>query len=230
MRDNSIEMNSESAAERYAAGRMAESEEQAFEVRMLEDPKLAAEVEAIQGLRVGFRVLDEKGEFASWPSRRPRTGDYALAALLALMIIGAGVFMLSRRGDESALPVMASSLSGLGIKGSDLTAPRSIQLAHARGEESPTELTLGGAPPVIALKVLPAVAGDSSGYRVRLERIAGDPPAAAGVAAEVHAQADQSGFVTLYVNTSRLTAGTYRLSLAQGAGSEQFLLRFAAAS
>jgi hypothetical protein len=227
MRDDTIEVHPDSGAERYAAGKMAESEEQAFEVRMLEDPRLAAEVQAIQGLRQGFRVLDDKGELAAWASRRP-TSRYAIAALLAIMIIGAGVFMLIRRSDESALPVMASSFSGLGMKGSDLVASGSILLAHARGQEAPVDVPLGGTSRVIALKVLPAVAGDSSGYRVRLERIAGD--SAASVGAEFDAAADQSGFITLYVNTSRLAPGTYRLSLAQGASSEEFLLRFAAAN
>lgn len=212
----------ESPAERYAFGRMTESEEQAFEMRMLEDPRLAAEVDVINRMRQGFRVLQQTGELA--PLRRTRFLGWrsALAAVLALVTIGGALLMLNARSRMSgAPPVLASSSAELGIKASGrAVATATILLAHSRGQEAPTPFARHSG--VIALRILPAMVGDSSAYRATLERLTDKGPET--IAANVEAVADPSGFVTLYADASRLTPGTYRLSLIQTRRTEEFLL------
>lgn len=213
----------ESPAERYAFGRMAESEELAFEIRMLEDPRLAAEVDVINRMRQGFRALEQRGELARFRRTEFAGWRYALAAMLALVVIGGALLMLNARTNNGASPVLASSLADLGIKASRAPAAMAtIPLAHTRGLEAPTQVPLSGHSGVIALRILPAVAGDSGAYRATLERLTDKAPEA--VAANVEAVADPSGFVTLYMDASRLNPGRYRLALAQATRTEEFLL------
>ncbi len=218
----------ESPAERYAAGQMGESEELAFEIRMLEDPRLAAEVDAIHRMRDGFRVLDLRGDLARSRGTWVVRVRYALAAMLALVVVGGTVFVMSVRSTGRAVPpALAGSLAGLGIKASGTRAiTATLLLAHTRGQEAPTAVTQAGNPDVIALKILPAVAGTSGEYRASLERLDAKGPQA--TTASVGASSDQSGFVTLYLDASRLTPGMYRLSLTQAVQTEEFMLQVAA--
>ena len=217
----------ESPAERYAFGRMRESEELAFEIRMLEEPRLAAEVDVINRMRQGFKVLEQRGELARF--RRTGLSDwrYALAAMLALVVVGGPLLLLNARSPNKGVhPVLTSLLADLGIKASRAPAGMAtILLAHTRGEV-PTELALSRHSGVIALRILPTVQGNSSAYHATLERLTDKAPEA--VAASVEAVADPSGFVTLYTDASRLTPGMYRLSLAQATRSEEFLLSVSA--
>jgi len=214
----------ESPAERYAFGRMAESEELAFEIRMLEDPRLAAEVDVINRMRQGFKVLEQRGELARFRPTGFTGWRYALAAMLALVVIGGPLLMLNTRSTNNrAPPALASSLADLGVKASRApSAMPTIPLAHTRGQEVPTEVALSRHSGVIALRILPAVAADSGAYRATLERLTDQAPVA--VAASVEAVADPSGFVTLYMDASRLIPGRYRLALAQAIRTEEFLL------
>jgi hypothetical protein len=219
----------DSPAERYAFGKMAESEELAFEIRMLEDPRLAAEVEAIQRMREGFKAADPRVGLALSRRRWFAGWRYGLAAMLALVAVGGAVLMMNARPRSSAAPpALASSLAELGIKASGARkVTATILLAHTRGQEAPTELALARNSDVVALRILPGVAGDSSAYRVTLERLTDMAPQA--IAADVAAMSDESGFVTLYADCSWLTPGVYRLSLTQTARIEAFLLHVSAA-
>jgi hypothetical protein len=215
----------ESPAERYAAGKMSESEELAFETAMLEDPRLAAEVDAIQRMRQGFKLLSLRGElvlsrrawFVGW--------RYALAAMLALVVIGAGVLMINAPSiGPGGRPALTGSLAELGIKASGVAAATTtILLTRTRGPDVPTAVSLSSDSQVLALKVLPALSGDSSKYRATLERLTGKTPEP--LATDVRAVSDQSGFVMLYADASRLAAGDYRLTLTHGTGTETYLLQ-----
>lgn len=215
----------ESSAERYAFGRMTESEERAFEIRMLEDPRLAAEVDVINRMREGFTVLQQRGELAAFRRTGFAGWRFASAAMLALVAIGGASLMMNARSRMSGVPpTLATSPSELGIEssGTPMVIATTL-LAHTRGhQEGPPEVKLQRHSGVIALKILPALAGNSSAYQATLERLTDKE--SEPVAANVKTVADPSGFVTLYVDTARLTSGTYRLSLAQGARTEEFLL------
>jgi hypothetical protein len=215
----------ESPAERYAFGRMAESEELAFETRMLEEPRLADEVDVINRMRQGFRILERRGELARFRRRGFVGWPSALAAMLALVVIGGALLMLNARStNNGASAVLASSPADLGIKASGKPmAMTTIVVGHTRGQEVATEVTRSPRSGVIALRILPAVAADSGVYRATLQRLTDKAPQA--IAANVEAVADPSGFVTLYMDATRLMPGLYRLSLAQATRTEEFLLK-----
>src|SRR5262249_26550611 len=91
------------SAERYVAGRMTEDEEREFEVAMLEQPELTAEVDARQRIKAGLQHLDRLGELdklVAGPPRR-RFVPLALAAsVLLLMLAGLAYWKL---GDKAGI-------------------------------------------------------------------------------------------------------------------------------
>jgi hypothetical protein len=215
----------ESLAERYAAGRMTESEQQHFEVRMLLEPALAAEVETIQRMRAGFRVLHERGELQRIADirryRRPRS-RYALAAATAAVVIAGAVLMMQSRVKSPNAPlVIASSLADLKVASRDaLSVPAALLLTHARGSAEPPEIAAAGSG-TLALKVLPGVPGST--YSVNLLRLTGAAPVLIGKSVQV--KSDAAGYVVMYLNSHRLEPGTYQLSIEQAESSEVFLFR-----
>lgn len=216
------ESTAESLAERYAGGRMQDAEEQEFEAQMLEDPALAAEVDAIHRMRQGFKLLRARGELGQ-PSRGRRFGmrQYALAAALLILVVGAGALAIRMRlASPGSPPILTSSLAAL-KRPSAAAAPASFFLAHTRGDEGIPEIRGARGSDVVALKILPAVAGDSNAYRATLERLEGSAPVR--LATDLEARSDGAGYVVLYLNTAGLATGSYRLSLSQQSGREEFV-------
>jgi hypothetical protein len=195
----------DSDAERYAAGRMAESEELAFEARMLEEPARADEVQAIQQIRHGFSVLAGRGELPEVRPPRRLNPLYALAAALALCVIGALVMATFRS------PPVLSGQRASGVR-------QALFLSKTRGVEELTEVPASG---VIEVRILPAVAGETGVYHATLERTADGVT----VASNVEVRADQSGTVSLYLDAARLPSGNYLLTLVQGPRQDRFSLR-----
>jgi hypothetical protein len=215
--------NPESPAERYAAGRMGEAEEREFEIRMLEDPELAAEVETVHRMRGGFRQLAARGELEEKGKAvdRPhfRTPLFALAAGLVALLIGATLVLHSRHSRE--LPsVVASSLTELGHPRAGTPHIATYILAHTRGSAAPTSIEVSDPYEIIALRILPSLPSDSGVYRVTLERLGG--VSATTISQDIDAQTGTDGFVRLYLDPSYLTAGEYRLSLIQPPRSDRF--------
>jgi hypothetical protein len=184
---------------------MVESEELAFETRMLEEPALARAVQAIQGIRHGFRVLAVRGELPEASRPRRLNPLYALVAVLVLCVIGALVMATFRA------PAVLSGQRASGVS-------ETIFLTKTRGMEEPTQVPASG---VIEVRILPAVAGGPDVYHATLERTANGVV----VASNVEARADRSGYVSLYLDAGRLNSGNYRLTLWQGTREEKFSLR-----
>jgi hypothetical protein len=192
-------------SERYAAGRMKESEELAFETRMMEDPALAKEVEAIQGIRQGFRVLAERDQLPQ--ARRPGRLNplFAVAAVLVVSVLGALVMLTFRS---------APALTGKRIQG----VTHTVFLTQTRGPELVTDIPGAG---VTEVRILPGLAGETDRYQAMLA-LASDGVA---VASNVDVRADRSGYVALYLDAHRLNPGIYTLSLVQGPREDRFSLR-----
>lgn len=195
-----------SDTERYASGRMGESEELAFETRMLEDPLLAKEVEAIQRIREGLRALSARDELPEVRRARRPGPLYALAAALTVCVIGASVLPTFWKPHPVLTGTPASNVA------------HTLFLTQTRGRDEAAEVPATG---VIELKILPAVAGETDRYRATLGRM-GDE---ALVASNVEARSSPSGYVMLYLDTTRVAPGLYWLSLMQGSTQERFLLK-----
>jgi len=184
---------------------MVESEELAFETRMLEEPRLASEVQAIQQIRQGLRVLAARGELPRARPPRRLNPLYALAAVLVLCVIGALVIATFRE------PAVLSGQRAAGVS-------QTIFLTKTRGTDEPMDVPASGA---IEVRILPAVAGEPDVYHATLERTADG----VAVASNVEVRADKSGYVSLYLHTGRLNSGNYLLTLVQGSRQESFSLR-----
>jgi hypothetical protein len=111
-----------------------------------------------------------------------------------------------------------SVLSGRRVSG----VSKTIFLTKTRGAEQLAEVPASG---VIEVRILPAVAGESDSYRATFERTADG----AIVASNVDVRADGSGYVLLYLDAGRLTAGNYLLTLVQGPRQDRFSLRVVSA-
>jgi hypothetical protein len=126
---------------------------------------------------------------------------------------------------SAATPILMSSLASIpGSAGKILSAP--ILLAHTRGAETVQQISTTPQSQLIALKILPAEASNT--YGATLEQLT-DSGSAIPVA-NIEASADSAGYVTLYVDSSQLKAGTYRLSLSAPAGDEPFVFRVSTAN
>jgi ferric-dicitrate binding protein FerR (iron transport regulator) len=210
-----------SPAARYASGQMTAQEEQAFEVLMVENPQVAAEVDALHRIRAGLRHLRENGELESL-LRRPRPWAHRLAwpaAIALLLIVGAvGLYVHSRHELPTLMAVSPSDLSGA-ARG---TNPHTFLLAHARGGGQPIEITLPDHSQVILLRILPQVPTASRAYRVTLGRISAD--GTMPIARTLTVQTGDDGLLAVYLDPARLAPGDYRLTIGQPAGSEAFTL------
>jgi hypothetical protein len=116
----------ESDAERYAAGGMGDEEARQFEVRMLESPTVALEVDAAHRIRAGFRELQARGELESFLSRsRARGSGLVLAATMIGLLIGAALALHSSYRVPTIVANVARGPSGEstpgGLRGSKVT-------------------------------------------------------------------------------------------------------------
>src|ERR1700722_16337141 len=105
---------SEWLAERYAAGKMSESEEEQFEALLLGNPQLVSHVAAAHGLRMGFIRLQHNQTLDR--ALRPRivfARPYALAAALLICVIGVGALLFSSIRSGGVHMVIAVSVAGL---------------------------------------------------------------------------------------------------------------------
>jgi anti-sigma-K factor RskA len=206
---------------RYLADQLSASEREEFERRMVESPDVLQEVEAVARLKVGLFTLRKSGDLdtiIAAQRRAPQTNWFALAATVAAVAIGIVVW----RGESTtASPILTASLSALvDDRGAalPLVGRHAVLSTRADGDydaiiESPQK---AGA---LELRVLPdtTAGGADARYRVQLTRVLDDgtlvPVAEVG---DLPAQED--GFVTLFASSQMLTAGKYRLAIANEAG------------
>jgi hypothetical protein len=213
----------ESPAERYAAGRMRDAEELEFEVLMLERPDVASEVDAVHRIRAGLRELQVRGELERLLNR-PRTHvpAFALAAGVAALVVSAAVLLHSSYFHR--LPtVIATSVADFGRPLSSPPHVASFLVAHTRGSDEPTPITVSDSSQIVALQILPSLPSTTPTYRITLERMTNGT--ATPVARDVEAPTGADGFVRVYVEPSNLPDGVYRLSILQPASAEHFALR-----
>jgi hypothetical protein len=209
--------------DRSVAGKMPESEQEHFEVRMLQDAGLAQRVELAHRMRTGLKRLQERGDLPALrtpPSPRWRPMSLAAAVLLA---VGAGVY-LSRSIEDPA--VFAASPAALQPR----SAPGSAQimsylLARTRLPEEEATIVLPREAGVVQLRILPEATQEAQRLHVELRSAAAGAPALASF----EASADAQGMVSVYVDAARVSTGSYVVTL-KSAGSAPAEYRFRIAS
>jgi hypothetical protein len=223
-----------SIGNRYLADQVTEAERASFEAYLRESPQALRELEATARLKVGLQTLREGGELDSLLRASPASGrqrTFALAASVAALVIGIGVFFWNSR---PAAPVFAASLSSLvdsAGHGLAIGSTQGVFRKRAEGFDATIELPAPGQ--AIALRILPETQAQSGLYRVELARVRDDDTIEA-VAAVNALQPGADGFVTIFAAASRWEPGQYRLFVSgEHAGSastaaDQYLIRVVA--
>lgn len=202
-------------ANRYLAGTLSEAERAAYEPDIAGNEDALRELEATARLKVGLARLRENGELdellrpAPWAQYR-----LALATAAVLAVVAVSV-MFARFGGEGtvARPLLAASAISLGDqRGSALPIAATVALFRKRVASYDATIETSPTPRAIELRVLPETPVSSGEYRVTLARMNG-ASAPEPVASVTKLQPATDGFVTLFVDASRLRVGIYQLDV-----------------
>jgi hypothetical protein len=209
------------AASRYLADQLTESERTAYEAALAQDPEVLRELEATARLKVGLRRLRDEGDLDTLVGK-PRFGGstllVALAATVAAVVVGVGLWRSDLRTDRPQL--LAATLQAL-VDQSGRVLPQvgTQAMFRRRAEAYDAVVELPAARGAIELRVQPDDVKPSSTYRATLSRIRDDnSEQPLGSVADLRLATD--GFVTLYVDSSALTPGRYLLSIAGSSGTD----------
>ena len=202
-------------ANRYLAGTLSDAERALYEPEVARNPDTLRELEATARLKVGLARLRERGELdellqpTAWARFRPAL---AIAALVAVVAIGVALVRFGG-GGQTASPLLAASAASLvDRQGSVLAVTRTLAVFRKRVAGADATLEAAAVPQAVELRVLPEMTVPSGDYRVTLARVTGDR-ASEAVASIVGLRPAQDGFVSVFVDTSRLSAGSYQLDV-----------------
>lgn len=206
-------MSSSDAGKRYAAGRMSDEEAQQFEVEMLRDPALAADVDLTHHFRAGLRRLEEKHALEGMLRQAPRWRLTVGLAAAAALVLAIAVGMFLGRGSGGGAPLLATSLAALGEAAVQKGSASSLTLLSSREREQEPSLRLKRGSGPLRISVLPSAPGAGTRYEIHLQRMRG--PVAEGVA-RADAVPEANGLVVLYFDAERAGAGRYQMQVVGG--------------
>lgn len=193
----------------YIVGRLSDDERRAFEDRLVRDPDLVRELEQSLRMREGLQQLRSQRYFAARASRG-RSLRFWLPTLAAAAVAGLALVLPVQR-ERGTAPVLMSSLDSRGaVKIAPLIAAH-FTFVSVRGSSTP-DLSLP-AVGLIEIRASPAVRSMGSKYRVSLSRRGqGGAPQPVGALGGLALSSD--GYVRCFADASRLTQGSYLLSIA----------------
>jgi hypothetical protein len=215
---------------RYLAGQLSDSERAEFEQRLESDPAVLRELEATARLKVGLAKLRETGELDALLAPPPwyqRNLTLATAAMLAIVVLGVMLVRLGPGNTHS--PLLAASISSLvDQQGSALSVTSTLAVFRKRVEADDAIIESSPTAAAVELRVLPDTKAESGRYEMTLSRI-GEDGALAEVASLDNLRPADDGFVTLFVDRSRLEPGRYRLNVLaegqEGEAADSFVIR-----
>ncbi len=195
---------------RYLADKLSDADRTAFEAYREQHPEIVAELEATARFKVGLAALNAKQELAPLlePSQTRRSVPLRYGAAFA-GLAAAGIVIVA---GFNLLKVPVVGLTPAAVSGrlsAELPAGGRYDVIRMRGA-SPfdAQLTLPTQPAAIMLRVLPEDESAAS-YRAELREVAAS--GAKSIAAVGGLVPGDDHFVVLYVNSSRLVRGDYRL-------------------
>jgi hypothetical protein len=197
--------------ERYLADQLDDAEREAFEAYWREHPEIVAEMEAVARLKVGLAALRESNQLTTLPSAgRAVPRLFALAAAVAIVAVGAVVWVATRAPSE---PVLVAAVSSLRDRsGRALSIASTHTILRMRGAASDARIELPPSSQAIELRILPEVDNPApASYRLQLLREQAGRLDTLGSIESLSPAAD--GFVTAYLSSSQLLPGQYRLRL-----------------
>lgn len=216
-------------ASRYLDDRLTDAEREAFEARMVEDPEVLRELEATARMKLGMEKLRKQGvlEGVVSGSRTTTSWPLGMAAALAVVMISFGVWRMST--NQSI--VLATSPAAFHGDATPLQVLGPYAVYRKRSDSYDGDVPLPIAQSALELKLLPAVDLQASApLRVSLTKIGEGARTGSEIKLE-NPQPDADGFITIFVDSSRVSPGLYELRMT-GAGSasesETLRVRFVA--
>jgi hypothetical protein len=205
-------------ANRYLAGKLSDAERAAYEPDVAGNEDTLRELEATARLKVGLARLRESGELEdllsppAWTRLRPALAVAAMFGVLAI-----GILLIRLGGDRgrttTAPPLLAASATLLtDAQGTALPVARTLAVFRKRVQGADATLEVAATPQVVELRVLPETTVASETYQVTLARMS-EGRAAEPVASIPGLQPAADGFLDVFVDASRLSAGPYQLDV-----------------
>ncbi|HEU4591044.1 MAG TPA: hypothetical protein VFS13_09060 [Steroidobacteraceae bacterium] len=193
--------------EQYVAGRMGEAEAEAFEVRCLEDPDLARQVELEQRLKSGFALV-ARGSTAEFV--RSEKSLHRHVAVAASVLFACAALFLWQRQQVGNAPILAAVTSEAERNAA------SMRLALVRGNDGTPRVPDGR----VRLEIV-GLFDPGFQYSVVLDRIRNNELDNVATLFNEHPASP----VTLEVmlDSDRLSPGTYSLRVRKQASAEEDL-------
>jgi hypothetical protein len=203
--------NSEQIA-RYLTGRLSESETREFEALYSRRPEIIQELEETARFREGLAALRERGELEALvgtPPRRGRWLPFGIAASLAILVVGAALWI---GRIHNVAPVLGASPAALrGSAGAGMSIFATYRFVTSRdAKNTALEIALPATAAALEFRVLPEDRQEGATYRATLNSLpAVGAPGAAGNIGSLHT--DTEGFVRVFADSARLSPGAYEL-------------------
>jgi hypothetical protein len=210
MSTSNLDTSDPTTLNRYLADQLSEAEREAFEAELVRRPETLRELESAARLKIGLARLRKRGELE--PLLRPAQGLrspqwFALAAGIALVVLALVLFRVSIAPAEPAL--LAAAVSSLRDgDGRPLQVGSVHALFHDRAEGADPVIEKSAAASGAELRVL-APQAEPALYRASLTPDGSDEPL--GVVHDLQPAPD--GFLSVFVDVSRLSPGGYRLTV-----------------
>ena len=205
---------------RYLADRLSDAEREAFEAYYLEHPDVVQDMEAVARLKVGLARLQDSGELGQVFAAPRLSRYYYIAAAAAVVIAAVALLFLYMREPMQQRPMLAANAAALlDASGAPVAVIATQLVLRTRSAATyDVEISIADSPQAIELRVLPEVEAQPARYRVELSS-AGTGGEAQNLAAVHDLAPNTDGFVPVYLDTSRLAAGTYLLTIAGETGT-----------
>ena len=199
-------------AQRYLAGQLSPPEQEAYEQYFISNPEAVQELEATARMKVGLASLRDSGQLDALlhaaPTTSRRVALMAIAASVAVIAITVGLWRNVRAPEGSTLVASAAQL--VDVSGKSLKVGASYALMRTRATDYDAEVVLPSEPLAIELRVRPEV--EARVYRAALSRI-GTDGSLVHVAIVNGLKAEGDGFLRIYLDSSKLEAGSYLLAV-----------------
>jgi hypothetical protein len=214
-----IDLEELETVNRYLSGRLSDAECTAFETRLVSEPQLVRELEAIARFKVGLQVLDERGQLdeATHAPAWPRL----LAVAAAVMVLALGMLTFRsvlRPAEPSMLAAVPAAL--MDRQGNVLPSAGAFTVLRKRATTADAVIELPAQGRALEMRVLPESPPNKEGYGVSLWQ---QPQGAAAekLASLTHVSAAADGFITVFMDATRLTPGEYVLVVSSNDGVDQ---------
>ena len=193
-------------ANRYLTGRLSDAECADFESRLVREPQLVRDLEAMARFKVGLQVLQERGELAD-AVRGPHWSYRWLAVAAAIAVLAIGVLTFRSfvtPGEHSMLAAIPAALTDR--QGNVLPSAGTFTVLRKRVTTADAVIELPPPGRAIEMRVLPESPPQADGYSVSLWQ---QPPAAdpRKLGSLTHVSPAADGFLVIFMDTTPLTPG-----------------------